>query len=252
MTNQNKIIPSDDLKKFKSEKELLAFAKKLEGKTLSEITTDIADDDFKSRVTTKGNVGYVIEKGVFGINKNSLAEPDIAYLDVELKTCPLKHTKNNKLTVKEPLSLNIINYCEEYKHTIEESSLYKKNKKILFFCYIHDNSKNRSEYTIKYVFLWKMTSAVLDELRPDYNKIIDKIKSGNAHNIHQKEHQYLTLCPKHSGVYKDPNCHKSKVSQPFSSVKGEVRAFRFKNKYMNLIITRELNKRLEKGGWADN
>ena len=142
-----------NLKSIKTIKELVSTAQRdLEGKTLEEIMSSIVDSDEDSPVLTKAGVGYVIEDGYFGIPKNSTAGADIEHLGVELKTSPLKLLKNGRLTVKEPLSLNIINYSEEHnnKH-IRESSLYKKNKKILFVWYIHDMNKEvpRSKYIIK-------------------------------------------------------------------------------------------------------
>jgi DNA mismatch repair protein MutH len=242
-----------DLKDIESTEELLAKAKWLEGKTLAQVTNAIKTSDNASRVTTKGNVGYVIEKGFFGIDKNSDAGPDIEHLGVEIKTCPLKYnTTRDRLSVKEPLSLNIINYMEEHKHNdITQSPLYKKNKKVLFIFYIHDSRKERSQYLIKYVFLWGMDNHVLDELRPDYQRIITKIREGKAHEIHQTEHMYLTLCPKHNGKYKDPTCTRSKRPQPFSNIPGEIRAFRLKNRYMDIVVTRKLGKNLMKGGWVE-
>jgi len=241
-----------DLSKINSEKQLLEKAKWLEGKTLGEIKKEIRDSDTLSRVLTKGDVGYVIEKGFFGIDKNSLAGADIHTLGIEIKTNPLKYNKSRTmLSVKEPLSLNIINYFDEVKtEDIKESALYRKNKKILFILYIHDKSLNRSDYLIKYVFLWEMDEKVLAELRPDYKLIVDKIKQGNAHEIHQYEHKYLTICPKHNGTFKDPKDMRSKRPQPFSDRPAEIRAFRLKNGYVNLIISRALGKTLEKkGGW---
>lgn len=235
-------------------KTLIERAKWLEGKTLKQVTEKISNSDKDSRVKTKGNVGYVIEEGFFGIEKNSDSRPDIPHLGVEIKACPLKlNNKRDKLSVKEPLSLNIINYMEEHKcDDITQSSLYKKNRLILFVFYIHDKLKDRSEYVIKYVFLWEMDSKVLDELRPDYNMIIKKIREGNAHGIHQTDNKYLTLCPKHSGKFKDPTCKKSKRQQPFSDRPAEVRAFRLKNRYMNLIVRRYLGLAEETGPWKVN
>lgn len=241
-----------DLTQIKNDEQLLEKAKWLEGKTLSEITQAIKDIDTRSRVLTKGEVGYVIEHGFFGINKNSDAKPDIESLGVEIKTCPLKYNANQtKLSVKEPLSLNIINYCEEYKNKeIKQASWYKKNHKILFVLYIHDKQKQRSEYLIKYVFLWEIDNEVLSELKGDYNIILEKIKEGKAHEIHQGQNKFLTLCPKHNGTFNDPNCHHSKRPQPFSDKPAEIRAFRLKNKYMNIIIKRAIEKDLEnKDDW---
>jgi len=229
---------------------LMRAAKWLEGKTLVQITKEIKRSDALSRVTTKGDVGYVIENGYFKIKKNSEAKPDVEHLGVEIKTCPLKYNKErNRLSVKEPLSLNIVNYFDEVKNKdITESSLYHKNKRILFVFYVHDLKKKRSDYEIKYVFLWGMDNNVLDELRPDYKIIIDKIRVGEATDLHQKYNQYLTTCPKHCGDFKDPNCKISKTKQPFSTELAERRAFRLKVKYMNMIVSKYLNRPLVKGG----
>jgi len=233
---------------------LIKKASWLIGKTLDSITKAIQESDKHSRVLTKGDVGYVIEKGFFGIDKNSDANPDIEHLGIEVKTCPLKYNKDKtKLSIKEPLSLNIINYVEEVNNkSLKESSLYKKNKTILFILYIHDKDKKRSEYVIKYVFLWNMKDDILKELKPDYQLILKKIRNGKAHEIHQVEHKYLTICPKHNGNFKDPNCKISKRKQPYSDIPAEIRAFRLKNRYMNLIVSRYLGKSLEKGGWDIN
>lgn len=148
--------------------------------------------------------------------------------------------KDGKLRAKEPLSLNIINYNDEHsKRHIRESSLYKKNRYILFVWYVHDEGP-RSGYRIPYVFLWDMDETLLAELDPDYQLILEKIRAGRAHHIHQSDHRHLTLCPKHGGKFKDPNCRKSKTTQPFNSAPAEIRAFRLKNSYMNLVIYRYL------------
>jgi len=238
-----------NLSKIKTPEELETIVRRdLEGKTLQQIMASISTSDSSTRVSTKAGVGYVIEEGYFGIGKNSTAGPDIAHLNVELKTSPLKMGKDGKLRVKEPLSLNIINYCNEVNNkSIKESSLYKKNKNILFVWYIHDANKLRSEYVIKYVFLWNMDDEVVRELNEDYLSIIEHIKLGKAHHIHQHQHTNLTLCPKHNGKFKDPNCHISKTSQPNSSAPAEVRAFRLKNSYMNKVIRRYLLKEKPEG-----
>ena len=232
-----------DLSKIKTPEELERIAKRdLEGKTLQQVMASITSSDASTRVSTKAGVGYVVEEGYFGIKKNSTAGPDILHLGVEIKSSPLKRGKDGKLRVKEPLSLNIINYGEEYKNrNIKQSSLYKKNRKILFVWYVHDEGL-RSAYVIKYVFLWEMDSGVLAELEPDYQAILEMIRKGQAHNIHQYQHKNLTLCPKHSGTFKNPNDRKSKTTQPFNKAPAEIRAFRLKNSYMNAVIQRHLSK----------
>ncbi len=231
-----------DVTQIKTLEELETIARLgLEGKTLREIMPSIVDSDEATRVSTKAFVGYVVEEGYFGLPKNSTAAADIAHLDVEIKSSPLKLLKNGQLTVKEPLSLNIINYNEESKNTdIRQSSLFRKNKYVLFVWYVDNPNVPRSEYLIKYVFLWRMDDVVLGELSDDYHKILGSIKAGEAHHIHQYQHNYLTLCPKHGGTFIDPTCRKSKTTQPFNDSPAEIRAFRLKNLYMGKVIRRYL------------
>ncbi|MDP2672581.1 MAG: MutH/Sau3AI family endonuclease [Nanoarchaeota archaeon] len=240
-----------DITQIRTKEELMERASWLRGKTLDAVDKAIKENDEDSRVLTKGSVGHGIEKGFFGINKNSDANPDIEHLGIEIKTCPLKYNKDKtRLSIKEPLSLNIINYIEEVNHqNLKDSSLYKKNKTILFIFYIHDKDKKRSEYEIKYVFLWNISDDILKELEPDYQLILKKIREGKAHEIHQSQHKFLTICPKHNGKFHDPTCKRSKRKQPFSDVPAEIRAFRLKNRYMNLIVSRHLGKKLKQGGW---
>lgn len=233
-----------NLEDIQSIKYLLYVAQQdLQGKRLIEIDEAIGESNLVERRKSKGYVGYLIENGYFGIKKNSDAKPDIKHLGVEVKTWPLIKGKDGKLRTKEPLSLNIINYTKEVTHsTFIESSVYKKNRYILFVCYIHDPEIPRSEYLVKYVFIWEMNEQVINDLEADYQKILDKIRKGQAHEIHQTEHTRLTLCPKHNGKFKDPLCQKSKTKQPYSSAPAEIRAFRIKNSYMNEIMRRYLTK----------
>lgn len=244
----------ESLEPWKTDKkELIKRAKSLEGKTTAQVCKEVVKEDDISRVITKATVGYALEK-YFGIKKNSEGEPDFPRLGIELKTIPLKYDPSRKmLSVKEPLSLNIINYMEEHKcRDIKGSSFYKKNKKILLVCYIHDKGKKRSDYVIKYAFLWEMDEKVLEELKEDYDRIVGKIRAGRATDLHQHYDKYLTTCPKHGGVFHDkmsPRYKNAIRPQPFSRMPAEIRAFRLKNKYMNMVISSHLGKELQKGRW---
>jgi DNA mismatch repair protein MutH len=235
-----------NLSKFHTPEELFIYVRSnLEGKTLREVAESIEGSDSVERLRSKAGVGHFIEEEYFGLKKNSTAAADIAHLGVEIKTSALRYGKDGLLRVKEPLSLNIINYREEVNNDdIKESSLYRKNRFILFVWYIHDDGP-RSAYRIPYVFLWNMDDAI-DELNPDYQLIIEKIRAGKAHQIHQSEHAWLTLCPKHGGTFKDPLDRKSKTVQPCSDAPAEIRAFRLKNCYMSRVIYRYLTEHAPK------
>ncbi len=225
---------------------LMIKARWLVGKTLSQVEDSIRQLDDASRVKTKAGAAYVTEH-YFGIPANSGDEPDFPKLGIELKSVPLKE-KNGLLTVKEPLSLNMLNYMKEWKcDDINESSFYRKNKRILFVCYVHKGEK-RSDYVIRYVFIWNMDGTVLDELRPDFDRIITKIRAGNATDLHQRYDRYLTTCPKHNGKFKDPKERTSKIAQPFNDTPGERKAYRLKTTYMSLVISRDLGVSLQRSG----
>ena len=114
-------------------------------------------------------------------------------------------------------------------------------------CYVHAG-KRRSEYVIRYVFLWEMDDVVLDELRADYKAIIQKIRAGKAHELHQHENTYLSTCPKHNGDYSNPAERTSKAMQPCSPILAERRAYRLKNIYMDRVIAWQLGFQLGKNG----
>lgn len=217
---------------------LMKRANSIVGKRLVDLEKEIERLDGVSRVLTKAGAGYVIER-YFGIRANSEDEPDFPSLGIELKSVPLRE-KNGFLTVKEPLSLNMLNYIKEYKcENINQSSLYRKNRRTLFVSYLYSGEK-RSQYRVMHAFLWIMNDAVLGELRPDFERIIQKIRAGKATDLHQKFDRYLTTCPKHNGKFKDPNEMTSKVKQPFSTDWAEKKAYRFKTVYMSIILSRHL------------
>lgn len=225
---------------------LLSRAEAIVGKRLFDLEKEIVRLDEESRVLTKAGAAYVIER-YFGIKANSFALPDFPDLGIELKSVPLRE-RAGMLTVKEPLSLNMINYFEEAKcNDITESSFYKKNKQILFICYLQ-KGELRSQYVVMYSFLWKMDDQVLTELRPDFDWIIKKIRAGEATELHQEFTRYLCTCPKHNGDFKDPLEMTSKVKQPFSQAWAEKKAYRLKTSYMSLVISRRFGVPLERNG----
>ena len=134
-----------DITKIKDREELMEKAGWLRGKTLEAVSKVIKDDDENSRVSTKGSVGYSIEKGFFGIEKNSDARPDIEHLGIEIKTCPLKYNKNKtRLSLKEPLSLNIINYVDEVNN--DKLLTRKNNYELTFRFWISETKCKTSLY----------------------------------------------------------------------------------------------------------
>ncbi|MCF0155356.1 MAG: restriction endonuclease, partial [Veillonella sp.] len=120
---------------YKTADEILERAHVAEGKTFG-------DFDINQRLASKGNkggLGQIIEEGLFGYEINSKSEADFAEAGVELKVTPVKivgKANSEKLSAKERLVLNIIDYMTEYDKAFYESSFWKKNEKILLMFYL--------------------------------------------------------------------------------------------------------------------
>lgn len=109
--------------------EIEIISKSAIGKTVNDILNEevITIED---KETNKGGLGQLIEKYLFGIANNSDSEPDFMPAGIELKVTPYKKLKDGKLSAKERLVLNIIDYMSEYKNEFKNSHFWYKNNKI--------------------------------------------------------------------------------------------------------------------------
>lgn len=212
-----------------TEEEIRFLAKSVLGKSFNDIINSqyITVDSNKIQ---KGSLGDIIEFALFGIQKNNDSEPDFIDADIELKVTPYKKNKDNTLSAKERLVLNIIDYNTEYKNKFKSSHFWFKNKKIEILWYLNDNSKNKLDCVITNEMLFNLElSDDLKQIESDYNFIIDKIKNGKAHEISEADTMYLAACTK--GVNSN-----DLRSQPFSDIPAMRRAFCFKASYMTQLV----------------
>jgi DNA mismatch repair endonuclease MutH len=216
---------------LKDKESILDYAKKLVGKSLSSINGLVVKESHSEYGKVKGKFGQYLEKYYFGIKNNSDKEPDFKEAGIELKSTPLKKTKKG-LQSKERLVLNIINYEEIIKENWEKSSFLSKNELILLVCYLYEKDKSFLEFLIKYVDLWELRKNDLEIIKQDWEKIVNKIKEGKAHELSEGDTFYLSACRKGSGKGKDFR------NQPFNKIKAPQRAFSFKQKYVNSIISK--------------
>lgn len=194
---------------------------------------DLYGKDLENAYSGKGKLGQLVEFLYFGYKPNSNPEPDFPEAGVELKTTPIK--RNSKgLVSKERLVFNIIDFEEEYKYTFKESSFWKKNSLLLLLFYLYEQDKIDIDYLFKIARLWRFPLTDLKIIKDDWNTIVDKIKSGKAHEISEGDTLYLGACTKGSTALK------SRRTQPFSNEKAQQRAFSLKSKYLNFIIAKSL------------
>lgn len=217
-----------------SEQEIQLIAKSAIGKKIKDLYNsqfiELSNDDDSSD-GNKGSIGQIVEKYLFGINTNSDSEPDFIDAGIELKVTPYrKNKKDNSLSAKERLVLNIIDYETEYKNNFQTSHFWFKNNKIQLLWYLWEENKNKDDFIITNEHLLNLIdSKDLNQIEKDWNLIIDKIKKGKAHEISEADTMYLGACTKGANSL-------SKRKQPFSNELAMQRAFCFKTSYMTQLV----------------
>ncbi len=199
------------------------------GKTFNEINnlTYITSDESKVQ---KGSFGSIVEEALFGIESNVDSSPDFIDAGIELKVTPYKRNKDNTLSAKERLVLNMIDYMDEYKHDFETSHFWYKNNTLQILWYLYEENKNKLEYKITHEKLLELElSKDLEQIKKDWYTIINKIKNGKAHEISEADTMYLGACTKGANS-------NSTREQPFCSIKAKNRAFCFKTSYMTQLV----------------
>lgn len=209
--------------------EIELISKSAIGKSVNDILNEeivtVEDKD-----ANKGGLGQLIEKYLFGIDNNSDSEPDFMPAGIELKVTPYKKIKGDKLSAKERLVLNIIDYMTEYKNTFRSSHFWYKNNKIQLLWYLWEANKDKKDLIITHEKLLELEkNEDLKQIEEDWNFIINKIREGKAHEISEADTMYLGACSKGANAL-------STREQPFSDIPAMQRAFCFKNSYMTQLV----------------
>jgi DNA mismatch repair protein MutH len=207
---------------------IVSYAKKLVDQTLREAMhhdTDFQDD---SAVRLKGKFGQFLEKYYFEIDNNSNSEPDFKEVGMELKSTPLKKLKNGEYSPKERLVLNIINYETIVDEKWENSHFLSKNQLLLLVLYLYEAEKSFLDFLIKYVTIWKIQGEDREIIRQDWEKIVNKVRGGKAHELSEGDTFYLGACRK--GHKEAPRKYSS------GEIPAKQRAFSFKLRFMKSIL----------------
>ncbi len=217
----------------KSQSSILNCAQKLVGKKLSEILHPACINEINSLKGNKGGYGQIIEKYIFGKKPNSSPKPDFE-CGVDCKVTPLyKKISDGNLAPKERLVCNIINFLDIVNEEWESSSFLKKNSNNLIIRYIdpRNSAIHKSHYQIVDVMIFDLKESIYyEQFKNDWVNIVDKIKSGKAHEISESDTKWLGACTK--GANKD-----SLRNQPNSTMDAMQRAFSFKQQFMKQLLS---------------
>lgn len=223
------------MKKAKSynRQEIEIISKSAIGKSINDILNEKAitiEDKKDNDFLNKGGLGQMVEQVLFGLQTNNDSEPDFTKAGIELKVTPYKKLKDGKLSAKERLVLNIIDYMNEYKNKFQSSHFWFKNNTIQLLWYLWEPNKNIKDLKITHEKLLELAkNEDLKQIEEDWKFIINKIKDGKAHEISEADTMYLAACSKGANA-------NSLRKQPFSEIPAMQRAFCFKNSYMTQLV----------------
>lgn len=215
-------------KKEYTKEEIITIGESLLDKSFDEIAKTKEDLKFK------GSFGHFIEKYVYGIERNNYAKPDFPEAGIELKVTPFKMNKDESISAKERLVLNIINYLEEAKKTFYSSSFWKKNAKLYILFYLWESNKQNKDFMIMFDHFLDFEQEDLVIIKRDWEIIHNKILLGKAHEISEADTMYLGACTK--GVNR-----KSLREQYNSDILAKQRAYSLKTSYMTQLLRNKIS-----------
>jgi len=202
--------------------ELISKLEKLNGKSLGDLNFT------EKSIDKKGSLGLLVEENLLGYNVGPRSGADILHLGIEIKVTPVIK-KSKGFISKERLVLNIINYCDENWDDFFESSLWRKNQKLLITFYESIEGVNRSNFKILASIIYSFPEIDLRIIINDWLKIASKVKSGLAHELSESDGTFLGACTKGANSLTVRN-------QPFSSIMAKQRAYSLKQSYMTSVF----------------
>lgn len=212
-----------------NKEEIQTISKSVLGKSVNDILKD-EHIIINNKEKNKGGLGQLVEKYLFGIENNNNSEPDFMPAGIELKLTPYKKISKGQLSAKERLTLNIIDFKEEYKNEFKTSHFWFKNNKIQLLWYLWEKGKDKKDLIITNEKLLELeNSDDLKQIEEDWNYIIQKIKEGKAHEISEADTMYLGACTKGTNSL-------SLREQPFNYIPAMQRAFCFRSSYMTQLV----------------
>ncbi len=227
--------------------ELLVYAKKLLGKTFSEV---LRESEISSRLAEnykqkgkKGNFGDILQEVYFGVPKNSRSEADFSVLGIELKVTPCEELGNGNLRAGERLVLSMIAHDKPIdSKKLEQSHFWEKCARLLIIYYLRDKKLiDELLYPIKFVELFTPSEVDLVIIRKDYLLITRKIEAGLAHTISEGDTIYLGACTK--GATSQKSLRPQYYEHEGKRLPAKTRAWCYKQSYMTYVLRNYFSKK---------
>ncbi len=215
-------------------KSIERYAQGLIGRTFRNVvendTHNISSIENDGGFNKKGGLGVLLEERYFHYKANSDSRPDFDEAGVELKVTPYKYNSKNEKVAKERLVIAMIDYMNVVNEAFDSSHLWLKARLMLLIYYLYQKEiRDRLDYRIDFASLFTPPDEDLAIIKADFEKIVNKIKAGKAHELSEGDTMYLAACTKSS----DSSVRRS---QPYSNIPAKPRAFSFKSSYMTYVL----------------
>lgn len=215
-----------------SESQLLERACSLAGFTLGELSSLhgwICPSDLKRN---KGWVGMLLET-CLGATAGSKPEQDFQDLGIELKSIPI----NQQGKALETTFVCVARLTGIQGLTWENSHLRRKLSKVLWIPVEGEREIPLSERRIGMPVLWAPSVEEEQQLRADWEELMEFIVLGKIHDISAKHGEYLQLRPKAANSKAKTQAYGEK-GQP---IKTLPRGFYLRTQFTNRILARHFS-----------
>ena len=171
--------------------ELVERAKELSGITLGELFAKAQCFPPSQASKGKGRIGQCLEQ-CLGADGANFAQPDFKKLKIELKTIPV--TTHGR--VCESTFVTTIALCEIGKQRFDQSALWRKLRRILWFPIESDKSIPFGSRRVGFPTLWSPESEDREIIERDYQELVELIASGHIEYVTAHLGNALQVRPK--------------------------------------------------------
>ena len=174
-----------------TEQILLQRSNAIAGLTLSELAARYQLTMPENLKREKGWTGQLIEY-LLGADAGSKPVPDFIDLQIELKTLPISSTG----TPLETTFVCVAPLTGITGQNWENSHLRNKISKVLWVPILAERSIPLAERVVGTPFIWQLKGEQEQDLKQDWEELMDLIVLGDVKNITAKTGEYLQLRPK--------------------------------------------------------
>ena len=215
---------------------IFRYASNIKGKTLLTILQEagLTEEDIawvRSKESDKGLPGKIVESSYFGYELNSRQEADFSTVGAELKTTAADYDKtSNRYKSGETISVTQIDFRGPVEPNFFTSHLYDKLKMLIVIFYHRDKTlTSKLLYKMLFANLFHPSEKDLAIIKSDYQEIIQKIKSGQAHTLSRSDGTYLSTAPK---ARRSTN----QITPYYGGEQIVKRSYTLRKEYINVIL----------------